>query len=207
MNKWVLTIGVLGMAFVSSQTYAARPSITSLQEQINQLQAQINQLNSQPKAVVVKDANGAYIGRLITTTGYSAPGILTDKGYRTGLRRIDGTIMNSYSNFGGYPYDDARIIAFESGDCSGVGYLQSHGLRGTVYSRPINDTQYAISYTENNAVWTTINKFSFLGPGGGATGASCFTANGETFQGYPVHLNDPTITGVQNSYPEPLSIE
>ena len=145
--------------------------------------------------VLLKDANGVEIGRVIGMGTASWPYILTDQGYRTLFRIGTGMI-----------YNEAPVpVFYESTDCTGDAYVGAR-YPGTVFTPGQNDlmayTMGALLYSPNDAQSVIINTNSTLD-----SGLTCISwvSNRE---GYPAYPNDPNITGIQNTaYPIRMLIE
>lgn len=144
-------------------------------------------------SVLLKDANGVEIGRVIGMETVGWPYVLTDQGYRTLFRVGMGMI-----------YIQAPVY-YESTDCTGDAYVGKR-YPGAVFMPTLNDSiaysMGAILYSPNDAQGVIINTNSTLD-----IDLNCmpYVSNREGFPAYP---NDPDITGIQNTaYPERMVIE
>lgn len=182
-----------GLLVVSQQAMSERPSFTSLQQQINQLQAQINQLESEPKAVVMKDANGNLLGRVAgLDMGPGDTWIITPQGYKTKIR-FSGLVTFTRS---------VSLLFYESIDCTGQAYEEEPPLSyyGTVamVDNQINGTNQ-LEYIDKNT--TPVTKQIFSGDYGGM----CMEMESPDLGGTPMIViplsqpNDPLVTGVPNN--------
>ena len=154
--------------------------------------------------VLLKDANGVEIGRVIGMAHVAAPYVLTDPNYRTvfllGQGRVEGRVS---------PIN----IYYESGACIGNAYVGPSGISlGTVFTPPVfSETAYnfgVILYTTNDAQAVTFDVNSQLD----TSDPNNITCNSYpspvTMTLYPAYPNDPSITGIQNTaYPTRMLIE
>lgn len=150
---------------------------------VSVVDADVTQINS----AVLKDANGVYVGRVIGMEHSSAPYVLTDQGYRTGMLMGLGRIFE----FG--------EVYFESVDCTGTAYVASLKNLGTVYipNNVLGDLAYtagAIFYTPHDAQSVTINIQSMYD-----FNMNCVPHIATDDTAYPAYANDPSITGIQSS--------
>ena len=150
-----------------------------------------------PNAVVLKDANGIYVGRVIGMTNINRSFVLTDHGYRTDMDITFGRV------------EESQVLQYESNDCTGAAYLDP-GIRtaGNVFiHRAPSESAYnagLILYTPLDAVSVTVTINSQL-----MSDLTCNTlAFPYTNDLYPALPNEPNITGIQNTaYSSPLRIE
>lgn len=145
------------------------------------------------RTVLLSDANGAKIGRVIGMETASWPYVLTDRGYRTLFRVGTGML-----------YNEATIF-FESTNCTGDAYVGVRSI-GTVFLATSQDTlayaMGALFYSPNDAQGATINTNSTLD-----TNLNCIPFV-STREAYPAYANDPDITGIKNTvYPTRMVIE
>ena len=146
----------------------------------------------------MKDANGAYIGRIIGMLTVNSPFVLTDKGYRTFLDITFGRVEAS------------QVLHYESIDCTGVAYLEpSIRTPGTVFiqSAPSSELAYnsgLVFYTPHDAQRVSVTINSQLLPD-----LTCNPSSSPwTNDLYRAEPNDPNITGIQNTaYSTPMRIE
>lgn len=155
--------------------------------------ANMNAISAAAPQVLLKDANGVYIGRVIGMASVSSPYVLTDQGYRTQFRIEKGMIYSK------------RSVFYESTDCTGDGYVDI-GSPGTVFSPTSQDdlayTAGAILYSPKDAQGVIIDTNSAL-----SDNLDCVTSISNT-EGYPAYQNDPNITGIQSTaYPTRMLIE
>jgi hypothetical protein len=144
------------------------------------------------RAILLKDANGVEIGRVIGMGTVSWPYVLTEEGYRSLFRLGTGMI---YAN---------APVYFESIDCTGQAYTGARSP-GSVFMPSLDDSANyaagAIYYSRNDAQAVTVNLNSVLADGG------CLD-NIQTREVYPAHQNVPEITGISNTvYPTRMLIE
>jgi len=141
--------------------------------------------------VILKDADGLYVGRVIGMFNYSNTYVLTDQGYRA--------IMDIHSGHVQY----RGGLEFESGDCTGPAFVEGYFLgpnpNGSVFTA-YSDVVVAynaglIVYSPHDAQANTVTINSKL-----TTGLTCDTLNiPYTTERFPVFANDPSITGIQNT--------
>ena len=151
------------------------------------------------KTVLLKDANGVTIGRVIGMEAASWPYVLTDKGYRTYFKIGDGMVHVVAED--GIYYDTSCEVG------GGNAYLDKKKLLGTVFSptNQINDVYAAagLMYSPINAQLVTAHILSMRDADGVCTNMDIPDA-----QGYPAYPNDPDITGIANTvYPNRMLIE
>ena len=144
------------------------------------------------RAILLKDANGIEIGRVIGMGSVSWPYVLTSQGYRALFRLGTGMI-----------YAEAPLY-YESVDCTGQAYTGGRSP-GTVFMPSLDDSANyiagAIFYSPNDAQADTVSLNSRLADG------VCLD-NIETREVYPAYPNDPEITGIENTvYPARMRIE
>ena len=148
-----------------------------------------------PRAVLLKDAEGIAIGRVIGMETSGWPYVLTDQGYRTLFRLATGRV---------YLYSP---VFYQSTDCTGVAYVRSGRYLGTVFS-PTSDDELAYAgdallYSPSDAQLVSININSTLDE---SLGCQAFVLTDS--EGYPSYQNDPGVTGINNTaYPARLLIE
>jgi hypothetical protein len=153
------------------------------------------------RAVMLTDANGVQIGRVIGMDRIWRPYVLTDEGYRT-------TLNLGNSEFPASVNLTRLVMYYESTNCpkDEVAYLDWPGNSGTVFS-PTIDLEYA--YAEGILMYSppdaqlvenvTVN--SMLEDGV----CDNFQESPITMDGFPAYLNDPNITGIANTpYPSRL---
>ena len=127
MKHKIPKAAVLSVSFFLAVTAnAGKESNPSVRNQIKELQDQIDQLASEPKAVLIKDGNGIYIGRVIGMERVSVPYVLTDQGFRTILSSGGELSWN-------FQPSDLRPMAFETTNCTEVGYHIQPLYIGTVF--------------------------------------------------------------------------
>jgi hypothetical protein len=144
-------------------------------------------------AILLKDANGGEIGRVIGMGTVSWPYVLTKQGYRALFRLGTGMI-----------YAEAPLY-YESVDCTGQAYTGARSP-GTVFLPTLDDSAAyaagAIYYSPNDAQAATVNVNSRL-----IDPLAC-VPEVSTLEVYPAYLNDPAITGIENTaYPTRMLIE
>ena len=144
------------------------------------------------RAILLKDADGVEIGRVIGMGTVSWPYVLTEEGYRTLFRLGTGMI------YAGAP------LYYESIDCTGQAYVGARSP-GTVFMPTLDDSDNyatgAIYYSPNNEPAATVDLNSRLADGG------CWD-NIDTRELYPAYPNQPEITGINNTaYPTRMLIE
>jgi len=157
------------------------------------LPLQIDAEGKPASVALLKDANGETVGRVIGMEYIHRPYVLTDQGYRT-LFRV-GTVM----------IYNAAFVFFESTDCTGDAYVGKRSP-GTVFLPTLQDslayTIGALFYSPNDAQAVIIDTNSTLDEN---LNCISYISNRE---GYPAYLNDPNITGIQNTtYPTRMLIE
>lgn len=143
--------------------------------------------------VLLEDANGVEIGRVIGMETASWPYVLTEQGYRTLFKVGTGMI-----------YTDA-IVFYESNDCTGSAYVGKR-FPGTVFMPTLQDSiayaKGALLYSPNDAESVILNTGSMIDPD-----LNCipYVSNREVFPAYP---NDPNVTGIKNTaYPNRMVIK
>jgi len=144
-------------------------------------------------AILLKDANGAEIGRVIGMGSVSWPYVLTNQGYRTLFRLGTGMV-----------YAEAPLY-YESIDCTGQAYTGGRSP-GTVFMPTLDDSAAyaagAVYYSPNDAQAVTVDLNSRL-----IDPLSC-VPEVSTREVYPAYPNDPAITGIENTaYPTRMLIE
>ena len=157
------------------------------------LPLEINAKGKPASVVLLKDANGVEIGRVIGMGTVSWPYVLTDQGYRTLFRVGTGMIFNEAPVF------------YESIDCTGDAYVGKRSP-GTVFMPTPQDslayTMGALLYSPNDAQGVIINTNSTLD-----FGLNCIPSVSER-ELFPAYPNDPNITGIQNTaYPTRMVVE
>lgn len=150
--------------------------------------------------VLLKDANGVEIGRVIGMEHVSRPFVLTDQGYRTDIPLPRGWIGLKEG-----------AIYYESTDCTGAPYVNSPRYVGTVFTPSlVEDAAYELGmilYIPHDTQSVTVNVNSVFNTWWDPLNPSCDPFV-ETREGYPAYPNDPTITGIKNTlYPTPMVIE
>ena len=140
MNKFTagVLLATLCVAFTAN---AARPSFTSLQQQINVLNARINELEAYPKPYVVFNANGEMLGRSYYNDPTPAISVLfsTREGYSVSVNQLDGSVSSALP----LEPDTSKVSErfYGTTDCSGpelVGYF-NYPDRGEVGEGRINN--------------------------------------------------------------------
>ena len=143
--------------------------------------------------VVLKDENSNYVGRVIGMATVSAPYVLTDLSYRAVFLLGQGMI-------GGLAAPPIRLH-YESSDCTGTAYAGGVAV-GAVFIPPVisqiaYDEGY-ILYTPHGTSTVTFDANSEFG-----TSIDSITCNSYespvSMTRYPTYLNDPNITGIQNT--------
>jgi hypothetical protein len=144
----------------------------------------VNAKGKPGSVVLLKDANGVKIGRVIGMETVSWPYVLTDQGYRTLFRVGTGMI-----------YNEAPVF-YESTDCTGDAYVGKRSP-GTVFLPTLQDSlAYTIGvllYSPNDAQGIIIITNSTLD-----YDLNCISYISER-EAYPAYPNDPNITGIQNT--------
>lgn len=145
------------------------------------------------RAILLKDASGIEIGRVIGMGSVSWPYVLTSQGYRALFRLGTGMI-----------YAEAPLY-YESVDCTGQAYTGGRSP-GTVFLPTLDDSAAyasgAIYYSPNDAQAVTVNVNSRL-----IDVMNC-VPEVSTREVYPAYSNDPAITGIENTaYPTRMLIE
>jgi len=160
------------------------------------LPLQINAKGKPDSVVLLKDAYGETVGRVIGMYHVSGPYVLTDQGYRTNIRAPVGWVGEFVPE-----------IYYDVEGCDGNAYVSWIGLVGTVFrlNIPVDMTyEERILYIPHNTQSVTVDIKSVLW---GGNQEICLPYV-ETGEGYPVYSNDPTITGIKNTlYPTPMVIE
>jgi len=156
--------------------------------------------NSFGKAVLLKDANGVTIGRVIGMEAASWPYVLTREGYRTYLKMGKGMVEVVAKD--GVFYDKINCE-----DGVGNAYLRKKQFIGTVFSPLFNlDDGYdaGLLYSPINAERVQVDISSKLEPNGDCD--NYLTPTAEDY--FPAYPNNPDITGIANTqYPNRMSIE
>jgi hypothetical protein len=153
------------------------------------------------KTVILKDANGVTVGRVIGMEAASWPYVLTDEGYRTYFKIGNGMVQVVAED--GIYYDTSCDVG------GGNAYLNRKKLLGTVFS-PISDINsvYATSglslmYSPIDAQLVTVDIYSWR-----VVDGTCVNITEIGAQGFPAYPNDPNITGIANTaYPNRMLIE
>jgi hypothetical protein len=165
-------IGVFMALLVSIQAYAKGPP---------------------PRAAILTDANGVEIGRVIGMERIGRPYVLTDKGYRTLLNLGSTEVAAMVRNTCAVYYENINCPKAE------VAYLADGSNVGAVFS-PTSDVENAyatgrLMYSSNDAqlVQGIIVKSMF-----GDDGCINFE-DPPSGDAYPAYLNDPNVTGIDNS--------
>jgi hypothetical protein len=195
--KHLFTASILVVALsISIVSHAERPSITSLQQQINQLSARINDLEAQGSPLYVLDGNSNRIGRLVNWNTTSTA--LTNKKFLF-------KIVTDYTN----PQNGTIPIInlyFEAAGCSGQAYVAAlyvndeNVAQGMVINAYVTTAGDSALYYVKDAPATLINHMSQAGVGGCES-----TAGSQTV--HPVTANDPSITGItQSVFTTPITI-
>jgi len=153
------------------------------------------------KTVLLKDANGVTIGRVIGMETVGWPYVLTQEGYRTFFRSGNGKVS--------LVPDDG--VYYKTADCTGNAYVSRGMYLGTVFSpTPQLDQVYGEGapypplYIPHEEPKVTDDVFSVL------TIDGCELLDPPEYgaNGYPAYPNDPAVTGIQNTaYPTRLLIE
>lgn len=162
--------------------------------------------NESDNVVLLKDASGLEIGRVIGMESVSQPYVLTDQGYRTAIALPLGMVNTKIHTY----LNSSVNIVYESIDCTGVAYVSHFRYLGTVYTPVVSaEVAYnagAIFYTPHDAQLVTVNVNSMLDMSD-YLNINCSPAAG-IVDVYPAHSNDPSITGIQNTaYPAPMLME
>ena len=150
--------------------------------------------------VVLKDANGVTVGSVIGMETIGWPYVLTDQGYRT-FFRIGKGMVTLFPDEG---------VGFAEAGCKGMAYVGRGMFLGAVFlPTPDFNGFYgsgALLYTPSDALREMVNIKSKRH----SDGAVCeeFGIDGVDAELYPAYLNDPSITGIENTvYPERMLIE
>ena len=155
----------------------------------------INAKGKPAGTVLLKDANGVEIGRVIGMESVSWPYVLTDQGYRTLFILAFGRVHIN------------TAVYFESTNCTGTAYVPSAKYLGAVFSAtPQYDIAYALGglmYSPSDAQSATVDINTTLD-----SNLECVPYVYPGYTGYPAYLNNPDITGINNTiYPARLLIE
>lgn len=171
---------------------------------VNDITTNANAIAAAVPQAVLKDANEAYVGRVIGMAHVSAPYVLTDLNYRTvfllGQGRVEGRVT---------PID----IYYESSNCMGTAYVGPGGITlGTVFTPPVfSETAYDLGYvlyTTHDAQAVTYDIYSQLDTSIPDNITCNSYASPVSMTLYPAYLNDPNITGIQNTaYPVRMLME
>ena len=159
------------------------------------LPLEINAKGKPASVVLLKDANGVEVGRVIGMPYVARPYVSTDRGYRTQILVHSGKLQLSHP------------IVFESTDCTGAAYIIGRGgYVGAVFSPTTNiDLAYtlgALFYSPKDAQGVSVEYNSSFDDN-----LNC-QADVNTEDGWPAFPNDPNITGIQNTaYPSLMVIE
>lgn len=156
--------------------------------------ANTNSISAAVPPVQLKDANGAYIGRVIGMEKIYLPSVLTDQGYRTRISLGLGSVIHEVSVF------------YESVDCTGAAYVDGARYIGSLFTPGTYDLSYSaglLLYTPNDAQSSKINVQATRD-----SSLNCIASGVETIEGYPAELNDPVMTGIENTaYPVRMVME
>ena len=147
------------------------------------------------ETVLLKDANGVEIGRVIGMETVGWPYVLTNKGYRTLFRMAPGMVYLS------------TTVYFESTNCEGTAYFGPGKYIGAVFSPTPYETlayeENALLYSPINAERVPININTMLDEN-----LQCQPYVVPGAEGQPAYPNNPDITGIKNTaYPARLRIE
>lgn len=155
-----------------------------------------------PQAVL-KDADEVYVGRVIGMATVSAPYVLTDLSYRTVFLLGQGMI-------GGRAAPPIRIY-YESSGCTGTAYAGGVAVGAVFIPSVISQIAYDggyILYIPHGTPTVTFDVNSELDTSIPDSIACNTYASPVSSTLYPVYLNDPNITGIQNiAYPARMLIE
>ena len=159
------------------------------------LPLEINAKGKPASVVLLKDANGVEIGRVIGMGTVSWPYVLTNQGYRTLFRVGTGMIYG----------ETPTPVFYESTDCTGDAYVGKR-YPGTVFTPGQLDfmpyAAGALLYSPNDAQSVIINTNSTFD-----SDFSCIPLV-SVREVYPAYPNEPNITGIQNTaYPARMVIE
>ena len=154
-------------------------------------------------AAQLKDASGEPVGRVIGTYHQSCPYILTDQGYRTNTPLPRGWIGLKEGG-----------IAYETTDCTGTPYVSWVAYVGTVFTPnlPMDDAYELgmILYIPHSTQSVAIHVSSIYNTWADPLNPTCDLVEPPVYEAemYPAYLNDPAITGIQNTvYSIPMVIE
>lgn len=166
------------------------------------LPLEINAKGKPASVVLLKDANGVEIGRVIGMEHVSSPYVLTNQGYRTSIAAPLGMVNTRILT--------NQSIVYKSMDCTGVAYVDHFRYLGTVFMPLVTvEAAYnagAIFYTPHDAQLVSVNVNSVLDTSD-FTNINCSPVV-DTRDVYPAYQNDPAITGIQNTaYPVPMVIK
>ena len=156
--------------------------------------------NSFGKAVLLKDANGVKIGRVIGMEDVSWPYVLTREGYRTLFRIGSGKVTL-------FPDDG---VGFAETNCMGMAYVSRGVSLGAVFLptpdfHGFYDGGGALLYARSNAVKENFNIKSVRRSNNDCDDLGVL---GEDHDLYPAYLNDASVTGIENTvYPNRMLIE
>ena len=163
-------------------------------------------ISSITSQVVLKDANGVQVGRVIGMSAIHRPVILTEQGYRSEINIFKGMVDSGR--------DIGITIVYESSNCTGPAFRSGQGLAtiGSVFIGVSGwlDASYLVGlvfYTPYDAQVQAININSRLQENGGM--ATCYQEPSPIPSfGTPALPNDPNVTGIQNTaYPIYMRIE
>lgn len=145
------------------------------------------------RPVLLTDANGVEIGRVIGMDSISRPYVLTDNGYRT--------ILNLGSSAVPVMVRSVDEVFYENINCpkDEVAYIGGGNI-GSVFS-PTNDIETA--YAEGRLMYSPpdaqLNEGVILKSMFGDEGCINFEEDPVTSDGFPAYRNDPGITGIENA--------
>ena len=168
------------------------------------LPLQINAKGKPASVALLKDANGETVGRVIGMEHASGAYVLTDQGYRTLFFLSRGRVESPLSS----------VVFYTSTDCLGDAYVGPGGVSlGAVFipRDATSETAYSagfIFYTPNDAQGVMIDVNSSLDTSD-RNNITCISyPSPVSLTLYPAYLNDPSITGIQNTaYPTRMLIE
>lgn len=162
---------------------------------ISDITTNANAIAAAVPQAVLKDANEAYVGRVIGMPSVSQAYVLTDKGYRTNIRIPNGKLQLSHT------------IVFESIDCTGAAYIiGAGGYVGAVFSPTTN---FDLAYTQGALLYSPKDAQSVSVAHKSSLDADLICQDDVlTEDGWPAFANDASITGVMNAaYPALMQIE
>jgi hypothetical protein len=187
-------------------------TINQQTQQINQLLEMINNQTAHMKVAVLKDGEGNVIGT------YIGEFLISSKGYRFSIDRRTGKVPMSIFSSG------IGSMLFPTDNCTGTSFLVSISesytlpLGGTSYGigepgMVVSDSYGNIYFINKSATESELpiikSSFSNMSPFSNGCISSSWYLQSEISlkKGYELTPNDPAITGIEASYPLPITIE